>query len=310
VMELLEGQSVEALRQSEGGKLAPDVVTSIALDLLEVLAAAHEKGIVHRDIKPSNLFSTTRGALKVLDFGVAALLDPLATRESAHTGSGALLGTPAFMAPEQARSRWSEVDPRTDVWAVGATIFKLLSGEDVHSGETPSEQLGMAMMVSARSLASVAPHLAPVLLETVDRALRYERSERFSSARAMRDALAHPCDEAPDDGASPARERVPSIESSVTATAATLATIPGESAASVPRASSRPARRTRASVAIAGAAALIVASFIATRALAPAAPVAPGRDTTVGSSGAAPVAHEVLPNATESSVSATNPSTI
>src|SRR5581483_9335323 len=107
---------------------------------LEVLAAAHAKNVVHRDIKPENLFITRAGVLKVLDFGIARVHE--ARRERAtSTRAGVVMGTPAFMAPEQARARWDEVDGRTDLWAVGATMFKLLTGRVVHLAETVNEQL-------------------------------------------------------------------------------------------------------------------------------------------------------------------------
>ena len=104
VMELLEGESVEALRQRAGGRVDVATAARIALATLDVLAVAHDKGIVHRDLKPSNLFLTHAGEVKVLDFGVAGCTRSL-SGDSAATRPGTLLGTPAFMAPEQARSR-------------------------------------------------------------------------------------------------------------------------------------------------------------------------------------------------------------
>src|SRR5579872_2822756 len=99
--------------------------------VLDVLIAAHAQGIVHRDLKPDNLFLTVANELKVLDFGIARLLDG-----SGATGSGDLLGTPSFMAPEQANGRVREIDTRTDLWSLGAVLFTLLTGAEVHEAST------------------------------------------------------------------------------------------------------------------------------------------------------------------------------
>ena len=87
---------------------------------------------MHRDLKPPNLFVTHDGVLKVLDFGIARLLDDAGS--SSATRDGDLMGTPAFMAPEQALAKASEVDGQTDLWAVGASMFTLLTGDFVHDG--------------------------------------------------------------------------------------------------------------------------------------------------------------------------------
>src|SRR5690606_8273689 len=109
------------------GTLPAHEVALVADQLLDVLAAAHAASIVHRDLKPDNVFLTHEGRVKVLDFGIARLR-AAAHETSASTQAGSLLGTPAFMAPEQALGRWKEVDERTDIWAVGATLYTLLTG--------------------------------------------------------------------------------------------------------------------------------------------------------------------------------------
>jgi len=188
VMELLEGATLAELHKRAPGGLPLPLVVALADQLLDVLAAAHARGIVHRDIKPGNLFVTEAGVLKVLDFGIARMMERL-TGNTIETQQGAMLGTPAFMPQEQARGRWEEVDARSDLWAVGATVFTLTSGAYVHEAETPNEQLGLAMTTAARSLASVAPHLAERLVRVVDRALRYDPGERWQDARSMQAAL-------------------------------------------------------------------------------------------------------------------------
>ena len=143
VMELLDGETLEDRRIRSGGQLGEDEVLSVADQLLDVLVAAHAKGVIHRDIKPDNIFLTRSGQVKVLDFGIARLRE--VTSKSTATVSGATMGTPAFMSPEQARGLWDEVDGRSDLWAVGATMFNLLTGRVVHDGRTTNEQLLHAM---------------------------------------------------------------------------------------------------------------------------------------------------------------------
>lgn len=188
VMELLEGATLADLQRATGGKLGLPLAIAAAEQLLDVLAIAHERGVIHRDIKPANLFMTKTGQLKVLDFGVARVFEPMAG-STVETQSGAMLGTPAFMPQEQARGRWDEVEARSDLWAAGATLFTLVSGEHVHVADTPNEQLGRAMTMPARSLGSVSSELPSPFVEVVDRALRYERDERWPDARTMLAAL-------------------------------------------------------------------------------------------------------------------------
>ncbi|MEO6598427.1 MAG: hypothetical protein ABIQ16_01045, partial [Polyangiaceae bacterium] len=97
--------------------------------------------------------------------------------------------TPAFMSPEQARGRWQDVDGRSDLWAVGATLYTLLSGKFVHSGESAQETLALAATRPARSLAERRPDLHPGLIQLVDKALSYDRSARFAGAASMQHAL-------------------------------------------------------------------------------------------------------------------------
>jgi serine/threonine-protein kinase len=189
-MELLEGRSLEALRQASGGALpVADVLRHVAA-VLEVLEHTHALRVVHRDLKPSNVFVTRDGHTRVLDFGIASAGDAPAQADASITATRGILGTPAYMAPEQARGRWSEVDHRTDLWAVGATMFTLLTGELVHVAVTENERLGQAMARRARSLSSVRPDLGGALVELVDRSLSYEREARFQSAADFREAVA------------------------------------------------------------------------------------------------------------------------
>ncbi|WP_437323674.1 protein kinase domain-containing protein [Sorangium sp. So ce381] len=189
VMELLEGETVEARRAREpGGVLGVSDVLGIADDLLDVLAVAHERGIVHRDLKPDNLFLTRHGQLKVLDFGIARLRE-LSSPANASTRAGTLMGTPQFMPPEQARGQWDRVDPRSDLWAVGSTMYQLLSGRYVHEAETLPLLLLAAMTQPAPPVGSVLPALPPPIAGVMDVALAFDPDRRWPNARAMQRAL-------------------------------------------------------------------------------------------------------------------------
>jgi len=154
VMELLEGMSLHTRWERMDRRFSPRETLSVAHSVLGILVAAHAKGIVHRDIKPDNIFLTKDKVIKLLDFGLARLREkpaddsPKSLRNRidtpTKTKSGELLGTPAFMAPEQALARTEDIDARTDVWALGATMFTLLTGRAVHEATTPHEQLIMA----------------------------------------------------------------------------------------------------------------------------------------------------------------------
>jgi hypothetical protein len=183
VMELLEGETLEARAQRCGGRLPVHEVVSFASQLLEVLAAAHSKGIVHRGLKPENLFVTTKGQLKVLDFGIARLLDLAGGTGATRTGS--MLGTPAFMPPEQALGHVKEVDHQSDLWAVGATMFTLLSGTTVHPGNTVNEQIVAAATRPVGPVASVVPGIPQAVAGTIDRALSFHKAQRFTDAASM-----------------------------------------------------------------------------------------------------------------------------
>jgi serine/threonine-protein kinase len=188
VMELLDGETLEERMQRKGGKLPVREVLWIADELLDVLAAAHAMGIVHRDIKPPNLFLTSDHALKVLDFGIARVRRH-AEAEAAMTAAGSVLGSLGFMPPEQARGDVDEIGVQSDLWAVGATMFTLLTGDLVHHGETLEQLLRAATRLEPPKLATVAPDLPPAVCELVDLALSFELKERWRDARTMQNAV-------------------------------------------------------------------------------------------------------------------------
>jgi eukaryotic-like serine/threonine-protein kinase len=185
VMELLEGESL-GTRWESSGALPPSTVVEIMTEVLDVLATAHAKGIVHRDIKPGNIFLNHDGTVKVLDFGIARMRDSHGS--STLTRTGGMMGTPAFMPPEQAMGA-KDVDARADIWAVGATMFALLSNQFVHDADTPEAMIVYTATRPARLLHDVAPEVPVPIAALVDRALAFEREDRFPTAHAMQQAL-------------------------------------------------------------------------------------------------------------------------
>jgi eukaryotic-like serine/threonine-protein kinase len=152
VMELVEGEDLS--QRMTRGAIPIDEALPIAKQIAEALEAAHEQGIIHRDLKPANIKVRADGTVKVLDFGLAKAMEPAGARSSNSTsptittpammtGVGMILGTAAYMSPEQAKGR--TVDRRADVWAFGAVLFEMVSGRQPFSGETVSETLAEVM---------------------------------------------------------------------------------------------------------------------------------------------------------------------
>ena len=188
VMELLTGTTCRELAGRHHGRLALGSTLVVAHEVLRALAAAHREHVIHRDVKPSNVFITARGEVKLLDFGIARLRETGAPLD-VRTDTGAVLGTPGFMCPEQALGRTSEVDARSDLWGVGAMMFNLLTGEPVHVGETAQEVSVYTATRPVRPLASVTEVPAAVAA-IVDRALALAPADRWQSASEMADAVA------------------------------------------------------------------------------------------------------------------------
>lgn len=185
VMELLSGRSLRQKLADGPMPLAEALEATAAV--LDVLAVAHDKGIIHRDLKPDNLFLTDDGVVKVLDFGIARLRER--TRSQYETQTGTTMGTVGFMPPEQARGLTNEIDARSDVWAIGATLFSLLTGRAVHEAATANEALLLAMTKPVPPMSELLPALAPPVKTVMDRALSFQREDRYPSARAMKEAL-------------------------------------------------------------------------------------------------------------------------
>ncbi len=189
VMELLSGASLGAVLQAQGA-LPSARAAFIGAQVLGALATAHAAGIVHRDVKPDNVFLTSTAAVhdfvKVLDFGVAKLMGQ--RPDAALTTTGMAIGTPYYMAPEQARGR--EVDPRTDLYAVGVVLYQALSGRLPFSGSSFNELMFAIAEQTPTSLASLRPDLDPRLVAVVERAMQKDPQHRFQRAEEMQAALA------------------------------------------------------------------------------------------------------------------------
>jgi TolB-like protein/Flp pilus assembly protein TadD len=190
VEELLEGESLKE-RLARGALAVPEAV-GIAAQIARGLAAAHEKHIVHRDLKPANVFLGRDGQVKILDFGLAKLVESARLGEAetlthAPTGAtepGRVLGTVAYMAPEQARGM--PVDQRADVFAFGVVLYEMLAGERPFRGATATDTVAAILKEGPPPLpATVPPHLEAVTA----RCLAKEPEERYQGGGDLRAAL-------------------------------------------------------------------------------------------------------------------------
>ncbi len=179
VMELLEGEPLSE-RAKRLGHLELQELFRYMDELLDVLAAAHAQGIVHRDIKPDNIFICSDGRLKVLDFGIAHMRTASAVPK---TRMGVILGTTTYMPPEQVKGM--RVDGRADLFAVGATMFRLISKRRIHDAATETELTLVMATTPAPALESVVPGAPKDVCLVVDRALAFDMRRRYPDAQTM-----------------------------------------------------------------------------------------------------------------------------
>ncbi|MDB4961270.1 MAG: serine/threonine protein kinase [Myxococcales bacterium] len=187
VMDLVEGKVMSALLRDQA--MAPERVIHLARQLCAGLGHAHDLGLIHRDFKPDNVIviATDEGEVpRIADFGLAISKDPSDAR---WTGTGMVLGTPGYIAPEQCTKR--EVDARADLYALGVTMFEMLSGGRLPFEGDPSEMVGLKLSCVAPTIASRAPHVSvpPALCAIVARLLQRRAVDRYPDARAVIDAL-------------------------------------------------------------------------------------------------------------------------
>ena len=192
VMEFMDGDSL-AQRIRQRGSMQPGDLYPIARQLLDALTAAHNAGIVHRDLKPDNVFllRSRRGQpdfVKLLAFGISKFSNGPGVLSMTRTG--AVMGTPYYMAPEQAKGA-KDIDHRVDVYAAGVILYEALAGRVPFLADTFNELLFKIVLEKPEPLAKVAPHVDAVLAGIVETTMAREPSDRFQTAEALRDALDH-----------------------------------------------------------------------------------------------------------------------
>jgi|HubBroStandDraft_4_1064222.scaffolds.fasta_scaffold02286_2 Tol biopolymer transport system component len=202
VMELVSGETLA--ERVKAGPLGIDEALKIAVQIAEALEAAHEKGIIHRDLKPANVKLTPEGKVKVLDFGLAKAFGGDTSTEDignsptlsmAATMQGVILGTAAYMSPEQARGK--AVDKRTDIWAFGCVLYELLTGKAAFHGEDVTDILA-AVVRAEPDWTALPANISPSIRVLLQRCLRKDRRQRTPDAATIRieieDAIAAPKD--------------------------------------------------------------------------------------------------------------------
>ena len=188
VMELLDGETLRA--RLDKGALPVRKAIDYAIQMAQGLAPAHERGIVHRDLKPENVFITKEGRVKILDFGLAKLRRDTGSAEEASTSltrPGSLMGTVGYMSPEQVRGQ--EVDARGDIFAFGAILYEMLSGQRAFQGNSEADTISAILKEDPPELAHLHQGISPATGRVVRRCLEKNPGERFQSARDLAFAL-------------------------------------------------------------------------------------------------------------------------
>ena len=191
VQEFLEGEDLAHYIEGRGGKLDAMEAIDIMLPVIEAIEFAHARGVVHRDLKPENIFLALEGTRKVpklLDFGISQVRTGDSVR---MTATGLMMGTPAYMSPEQIVRGAREADAQTDVWALGVILFEALGGALPFMAETASALFVDIATKDAPSLHELDPALPPQLVKVVARCLRRERADRYPTGCELARDLRH-----------------------------------------------------------------------------------------------------------------------
>jgi tRNA A-37 threonylcarbamoyl transferase component Bud32 len=190
VMELLSGESLSA--RLKRGRLEERAALDIARQIGSALNAAHAMNVVHRDLKPDNVFLCPRDVdgelrdhVKVLDFGISKIRNS----QTVLTQDSAIMGTPYYMSPEQASGKNQEIDGRTDIFALGAIVFEMLTGTTAFPGDSLPAVIYQVVFEPHPSLAKQMPTLNPRIVAAVDRALAKKPEERFQDMVSFIEAL-------------------------------------------------------------------------------------------------------------------------
>jgi serine/threonine protein kinase len=185
VSELLEGETLRD--RMFGGALSARTATEYACQIAQGLAAAHGRGIVHRDLKPENIFVTQPGGVKILDFGLAKLIEPITSgagqtdvpTRQINTGAGSTVGTVGYMSPEQVRAE--RVDHRSDIFSFGVVLYEMLAGQRAFRSGSAVETLNAILEKEPTELSQLNPNIPPGLERVVQRCLEKKPERRFQS---------------------------------------------------------------------------------------------------------------------------------
>jgi len=180
-MEYIDGQSMS----SAATNLPMNVLLEIFLKITQGIEAAHKAGVVHRDLKPQNIMLTSDGWPYVMDFGLAKALQT----ESSISVSGAVMGTPAYMPPEQAQGELDKVDAQSDVYSLGATIYAVLCKKQPFAGKNPMEVLMKVCKDDPPSPRSINPQIPESIEAIILKAMSKEKADRYASASALGEDL-------------------------------------------------------------------------------------------------------------------------
>src|SRR5262249_36553199 len=207
VMQLLEGQTLREWIEnatSQDASVRLKQLLELAVQILQGLEAAHDKGIIHRDIKPANIFITDRGQAKILDFGVAKFVDATdldrpgaasvteeapssRSADSQLTRTGASIGTPSYLSPEQIRGE--KLDARTDLFSFGLVLYEMATGQQAYSGKTVSEVRNALLNLPPAPPTQLNPTLPPELERIIAKSLEKNPDRRYQRAGDLRENL-------------------------------------------------------------------------------------------------------------------------